>query len=77
MRDSFPFLLVAALGGWGNISSLELVALTRLRVVLIDASRCNLERLQNAGVLAVMPVNSPVFHLVIGADAPRYMEILS
>ncbi|MGL4604672.1 MAG: PTS transporter subunit EIIB [Iodobacter sp.] len=77
MRDSFPFLLVAALGGWSNIRSLEVVALTRLRVELTDASRLDLERLEQAGVLAVMPLANHVCHLLIGPDAPRYLEILS
>jgi phosphotransferase system IIB component len=77
MSDSFPILLVAALGGWSNIRSLETVALTRLRVDLADVSRFDAERLQQAGVLAVMPFANHVYHLVIGPDAPRYMEILS
>nr|WP_308418418.1 PTS transporter subunit EIIB [Iodobacter ciconiae] len=59
----------AALGGVANISKLEAVAGTRLRVELADVSRLDEAALKAAGVEGVMPQGDQVFHLIVGEQA--------
>ncbi|MFN4773856.1 MAG: PTS glucose transporter subunit IIBC [Gemmatimonas sp.] len=61
--------ITAALGGTDNITQADIVALTRVRVVLHDASRRNESALTAAGVRGVMPLDGGVVHLIVGEDA--------
>ncbi len=61
--------ITAALGGIDNITESEAVALTRVRVVLRDASRLNESALTAAGMRGVMHVDGGVVHLIVGEDA--------
>ncbi|MCZ8203808.1 PTS glucose transporter subunit IIBC [Gemmatimonas sp.] len=61
--------ITAALGGIGNITASEAVALTRVRVVLHDPSRLHESTLTAAGVRGVMRVDEGVVHLIVGEDA--------
>jgi PTS system glucose-specific IIC component len=61
--------ITAALGGIDNITECEAVALTRVRVVLHDASRLNESTLTAAGVRGVMHMDGGVVHLIVGEDA--------
>lgn len=61
--------ITAALGGTDNIAESDAVALTRVRVVLHDASRLNESALTAAGVRGVMRVDGGVVHLIVGEDA--------
>jgi PTS system glucose-specific IIC component len=61
--------ITAALGGIDNITESDAVALTRVRVVLRDASRLNESGLTTAGVRGVMHVDGGVVHLIVGEDA--------
>jgi glucose-like phosphotransferase system IIB component len=61
--------ITAALGGTDNITQADTVALTRVRVVLHDASRLNESALTAAGVRGVMPLDGGVVHLIVGEDA--------
>jgi PTS system N-acetylglucosamine-specific IIC component len=66
-----------ALGGAGNLKSIEAVASTRLRVRVQDAARVMATRISALGGQGVMPVSADVIHVVIGPDAMRYAEALS
>ncbi|MGA7813631.1 PTS transporter subunit EIIB, partial [Caballeronia sp.] len=59
----------AALGGAANIMKLEALALTRLRVVLSDASRLDLAALKAAGVPATQSFTNGEFDLIVGLGA--------
>lgn len=63
--------LLAALGGRGNVRSLDAVALTRLRVELSDQARLDDAAARRAGVLAVMPVAPGIVHLIVGDRADQ------
>ncbi|WP_421555111.1 PTS glucose transporter subunit IIB [Pseudomonas kitaguniensis] len=58
--------VLSALGGAGNLKSQQRVALTRVRVQLLDAGRLNAQALKAAGVPAVMVLAGGVVHLVTG-----------
>jgi phosphotransferase system IIB component len=53
-----------------------LVAGSRLRVELADASRIDSAQLSALGAAGVMPLPGNLLHLVLGADAPRYAAAL-
>ena len=61
--------LAAALGGPGNIASVEAVALTRLRVELRDAGVVDDGALAAAGALGVWRMAHGVVHVIVGEDA--------
>jgi PTS system glucose-specific IIC component len=61
--------LLRALGGRANLRASELVALTRLRVELVDGQKLDASGLEAAGVRAVMPVAPGVLHLIVGEGA--------
>lgn len=65
-----------ALGGAGNIKTLEALATTRWRVELDDGQRLDLAALSQAGVVAVMPLGADVFHLIVGFDAAELADAL-
>ncbi len=61
--------LVAALGGAGNIQAHEAVAITRVRVVLVDPARADEGALARAGARGVMRLDGGVVHVIVGEDA--------
>ncbi|MDD5445582.1 MAG: PTS transporter subunit EIIB [Pseudomonas fluorescens] len=65
-----PSLLSAAmlnaLGGAVNLKSQQRVALTRVRVQLLDAGRLDTQALKAAGVPGVMVLTGGVVHLLTG-----------
>ena len=65
-----------ALGGAGNIKTLEALATTRWRVELDDGHRLDAAALKQAGVVAVMPLAANVFHLIVGFDAAELADAL-
>jgi PTS system glucose-specific IIC component len=65
-----------ALGGAANIKTLEALATTRWRVELQDGQRLDAAALKQAGVAAVMPVGTNVFHLIVGFDAADLADAL-
>ncbi|MCQ4145691.1 N-acetylglucosamine-specific PTS transporter subunit IIBC [Vogesella sp. AC12] len=67
---------LAALGGAANVKAVALVAGSRLRVELADASRVDSAQLSALGAAGVMPLPGNLLHLVLGADAPRYAAAL-
>jgi len=68
--------LLSALGGHANVRTLEAIALTRLRVELLDAAKFDEAAARRAGVLAVMRVAPGVLHLVVGDRAPQVAQAL-
>jgi PTS system glucose-specific IIC component len=59
----------AALGGAANITKLEALAATRLRVVLSDASQIDPAALKAAGVPATQAFSNGEFDLIVGLGA--------
>ncbi len=55
-----------ALGGADNLKSQQRVALTRVRVQLLDMARLDAAALKVAGVPAVMVLTGGVVHLLTG-----------
>ncbi|MBD9459541.1 PTS transporter subunit EIIB [Pseudomonas sp. PDM05] len=55
-----------ALGGADNLKSQQRVALTRVRVQLLDMARLDAAALKAAGVPAVMVLTGGVVHLLTG-----------
>jgi PTS system glucose-specific IIC component len=72
--DSGSMSLVAALwptlGGVKNVRSLELLALTRVRLELVDEGKLDEAAAKKAGVRGVMHVSKNVVHLIFGENAP-------
>lgn len=60
-----------ALGGDGNIKAIEPIALTRLRVELLDGGLVDQEALGRAGVLAVATLAAGTLHLIVGLPAEQ------
>lgn len=58
-----------ALGGQGNLRSVETVALTRLRVAVKNAEQLQRGRLAELGCEGVSQVAEGVYHLLVGARA--------
>ncbi len=61
--------ILAALGGAGNVKALAVEAITRVKVVLSDASKANKDALMAAGVPGVMALPPDALHLVVGKNA--------
>ena len=72
--DPDPLRWLAVFGGATNVAALDAVAATRLRVVLRDPSAVDRQRL---GALDVAWVSADTFHIVCGAAAQRYAELLA
>ena len=68
--------LLRALGGRGNVRSLDAVALTRLRVQLADQAGFDEPAAKRAGVLAVMQAAPGVLHLIVGERVDQLAEAL-
>ncbi|NCE90101.1 PTS transporter subunit EIIB [Pseudomonas sp. L13] len=58
--------VLSALGGEGNVTSQQHVALTRVRVQLREAGRLDESALKAAGIPAVMVLPGGVVHLLTG-----------
>ena len=56
--------VLSALGGEGNVTSQQRVALTRVRVQLREAGRVDESALKAAGIPAVMVLPGGVLHLL-------------
>lgn len=69
-------LLLAAMGGRGNLRRLDPVAMTRLRVELADQALLDEEAARKAGVLGVMKVAPGVLHLIVGDHADQLAAAL-
>jgi PTS system glucose-specific IIC component len=61
--------IAAALGGTQNIASAEAVALTRIRVKVINPALVNERALIQSGASAVMRLDGNVLHLIVGPKA--------
>ncbi|ALL70564.1 PTS system, glucose-specific IIB component (plasmid) [Paraburkholderia caribensis MBA4] len=61
----------AALGGAANIAKLEALAVTRLRVRVLDGSRLDTAALRAAGVPATQSFPNGELDLIVGLDAAR------
>jgi PTS system glucose-specific IIC component len=69
--------LLVALGGARNLRRLDAVAVTRLRVELVDGEAFDEPAAHAAGVVAVMKVASGVLHLIIGDQAAQFAAALA
>ncbi|MBN3792303.1 PTS transporter subunit EIIB, partial [Burkholderia sp. Ac-20353] len=72
--DPDPARWLAVFGGATNVASLDAVATTRLRVVVLDPSAVDRQRLES---LDVAWVGADTFHIVCGSAASRYAEQLN
>jgi PTS system glucose-specific IIC component len=63
---------IAALGGMGNIRSVEAAAQTRLRVVVDNPTAVNEAALTGDSVAGLMKLPNNVFHLLVGLNADQY-----
>ncbi|KWD80104.1 N-acetylglucosamine-specific PTS transporter subunit IIBC [Burkholderia ubonensis] len=72
--DPDPARWLAVFGGATNVASLDAVATTRLRVAVVDPSAVDRERLAS---LDVAWVGADTFHIVCGASASRYAQLLA
>ena len=61
--------VAVALGGPRNIASVEVCALTRVRVKVVDPSLVNEAALKRSAVAGVMHLGGNVLHLIVGARA--------
>jgi PTS system glucose-specific IIC component len=68
--------LLQALGGRANVKALDAVALTRLRVELVDQARFDEAAAKVAGIMAVMPAAPGVLHLIVGEHADQLAAAL-
>lgn len=64
--------ILAALGGIGNVQQVEPVALTRLRLQLVNDAAVNEAALQAAGVEGVVRFPDRRYHLIVGQLAEQY-----
>jgi PTS system glucose-specific IIC component len=69
--------LLAALGGRSNVTRLEAVALTRVRVELADATRFDEDAAHAAGVAGIMRVAPGTLHLIVGERAAQCAAALA
>lgn len=65
-----------SLGGSANVRTLEAVALTRLRVELIDPARLDEPAARQAGAHGVMHVSPTVVHVIVGDGAVQFAAAL-
>jgi glucose PTS system EIICB or EIICBA component len=69
--------LVVGLGGASNIERVEAVALTRLRVIVLDGSAVRDDLLGAAGVYGVMRPARNTLHVLIGQRAAEYAAAMN
>jgi phosphotransferase system IIB component len=60
------------LGGKKNIQSVDAVALTRLRVKVIDNNLVDEDKLKTAGVEGILRLPDGILHLLVGLGAEQY-----
>ena len=58
--------VLKALGGADNLKSQQRVALTRVRVQLLDGAKLDVEAVKAAGVPGVMVLAGGIVHLITG-----------
>ncbi|MGL4498255.1 MAG: glucose-specific PTS transporter subunit IIBC [Planktothrix sp.] len=66
--------IIIALGGKQNIQSVDAVALTRLRVKVIDNKLINEDALKAAGVEGILRLPNGILHLLVGLGAEQYAK---
>lgn len=71
-----PAALQEALGGAGNITAIDVAALTRLRVQVKDAARLDERALEAAGAHGVMRINDHLLHVIVGPGAEELAAAL-
>jgi len=64
--------ILAALGGPSNVKRLEVCALTRLRIMVVDAKKITEAALRDSGVQASMSFSGDIMHLLVGLNADQY-----
>jgi PTS system glucose-specific IIC component len=64
--------IIAALGGRNNIREVESVALTRLRIEVVDSAIANEMALRDAGVEGILRLPGGKLHLLMGLNAEQY-----
>jgi PTS system glucose-specific IIC component len=64
--------IIIALGGKKNIQSVDAVALTRLRVKVIDNNLVDEDKLKTAGVEGILRLPDGILHLLVGLGAEQY-----
>ncbi len=69
--------LLAALGGRANLRALDAVALTRLRIELVDGARFDEPAARLAGVVGILEVSPTVKHLIVGDRARQFAAVLA
>ena len=69
--------ILAALGGKNNLISANLVALTRVKIEIRDASLINQEQLKTSGVIGVISTATNVWQLYLGTKAEDTADGLS
>ena len=69
--------LFAGLGGRDNVTTLENVASTRLRVEVRDSSLVDLDALNSAGVAGAAEVVPGVWHVILGQEASAFAKASS
>lgn len=65
-------LWVGAMGGAANLREIAPCALTRVRVVVVDAQKVDKLALESQGVMAVMNPLDSTYHLIVGQSAEQY-----
>jgi PTS system glucose-specific IIC component len=74
--DGQAAALIRALGGSSNVSSVEAIAHTRLRVRVVDDSMVDQAALRAAGAHGVMLADPGVVHVLVGLGAENYVPAL-
>lgn len=69
--------IVLAVGGCGNIKSVSVVAITRVKIEIKDSKPLNIEKLKSIGVLDVISFNSSVKQLYVGTQAADLVKELN
>ncbi len=68
--------IARALGGVHNLRQVDACAITRLRIVLADATAIDEAALQAAGVPALMRIAPDLVHVIVGPDAAAVADAL-
>lgn len=68
---------LAALGGPENVSQVDAVAETRLRVEVKDSAKVDEAALKSAGLPGAVQVSPGLWHLVVGSDASQYATAMA
>ncbi|PSB10179.1 PTS N-acetyl-D-glucosamine transporter [filamentous cyanobacterium CCP2] len=63
---------IAALGGANNIRQVEPIALTRLRLELVDGNAIDEPALKAAGIQGIMHLSDHTLHLLVGLAADQF-----